>query len=130
MGQQDATTHPRKGKHLDENERILIEGFLKAEMSESHIAKELSRDRRTLIREVERGQAERLNSDLTKSVVYSADRAQDVHEPQRQRKRTDREAKGQQRCRGIHPLPYRHKEVVAARMKEKGMEDAVCAKTI
>ncbi len=48
-------TQTRKGKYLNWNERILIEGFLKAGMSESNIAKELARDRRTINREVERG---------------------------------------------------------------------------
>ena len=68
------------GKHLNWNERILIEGFLKAGMNESEVACQLSRDRRTIEREVERGQVEHLNSDLSTSRVYNADRAQDVHD--------------------------------------------------
>jgi IS30 family transposase len=78
MEQDQGSTQTRKGKYLNWNERILIEGFLKAGMSESNIAKELERDRRTINREVERGLVEHLNSDLTTTVAYNADRAQDV----------------------------------------------------
>ena len=70
----------RKGKHLNRNERILIEGFLKAQQGRLWIAKELGRDRRTIDREIQRGMVEHLNSDLTLTSVYNADRAQDVYE--------------------------------------------------
>jgi len=80
MEQRKSNTPSRKGKHLNWNERILIEGFLKAGMSETNIAKELGRDRRTINREVKRGLVEHLNSDLTTHVAYNADRAQDVYD--------------------------------------------------
>ncbi len=79
-GARKDSTQTRKGKYLNWNDRILIEGFLKAGMSESNIAKELARDRRTINREVERGLVEHLNSDLTTHVAHNADRAQDVHD--------------------------------------------------
>ena len=63
MEQKNGFTPSRKGKHLNWNERILIEGFLKAGMNESEVACQLSRDRRAIEREVERGQVEHLNSD-------------------------------------------------------------------
>ena len=50
MEQEKGSTPTRKGKHLKWNERILIEGFLKAGMSESNIATEMGRDRRTIKR--------------------------------------------------------------------------------
>ncbi|MEI6890565.1 MAG: hypothetical protein V5783_00200 [Pontiella sp.] len=80
MEQERSNTALRKGKHLNRNERILMEGFLRAGMSESNIVKELARDRRTVNREVERGLVEHLNSDLTTHVAYNSDRAQDVHD--------------------------------------------------
>jgi IS30 family transposase len=134
MEQEKGSTQTRKGKYLNWNERILIEGFLKAGMSESNIAKELERDRRTINREVERGLVEHLNSDLTTLVAYNADRAQDVHE-------LNASAKGPMVKLKAHSVPLefirRHlliskwsPEVVAARMKQKGMEGAICAKTI
>ncbi len=80
MEQDQGSTQTRKGKYLNWNECILIEGLLKVGMSESTIAKELERDRHTINREVERGLVEPLNSDLTTSVAYNTDRAQDVHD--------------------------------------------------
>ena len=65
MEHEKGSTPTRKGKYLNWNDRILIEGFLKVGMSQSTIAKELERDRRTINREVERGLVEHLNSDLT-----------------------------------------------------------------
>ncbi len=46
MEQQKTNTQERKGKHLTWNERILIEGFLKAKMTRGWITKELGRKRR------------------------------------------------------------------------------------
>lgn len=74
------TTASRKGKHLNHTERILIEKLLKAGLGKTEIARQLDRDYSTIRREVACGTVERLNSDLTVSGVYNADRAQDVHE--------------------------------------------------
>jgi len=134
MKQEKGNTHTRKGKHLNRNERILIEGLLKAGMTKSDIARHLSRDRRTIEREVERGQVEHLNSDLTVQMVYNADRAQDVHDENASAKgptvklKTNSEAL-EFICHHII-IDQWSPEVVAARMKQEGMEDAVCAKTI
>ena len=134
MEQKKANTQTRKGKYLNWNERILIEGLLKAGMSESDIAKQLQRDRRTINREVKRGRVEHLNSDLTTSVAYSADRAQDVHELNVSAKGPAVKLKTHRAA--VEFIRYHiavkrwSPEVVAARMKHKGMEDAVCAKTI
>jgi len=134
MEQENANTPVRKGKHLNWNERILIEGFLKAGMEESCIAKELRRDRRTINREVERGVVVHLNSNLTTSMVYRADRAQDVHDLNASAKGPAVKLKANSvaveyiRCHIV--ISRWSPEVVAARMKMKGMEEAVCAKTI
>jgi IS30 family transposase len=134
MEQEKGSTQTRKGKYLNWNERILIEGFLKAGMSESNIAKELERDRRTINREVERGLVEHLNSDLTTLVMYNADRAQDVHDLNASAKGPTVKLKANSVA--VEFIRYHivirrwSPEVVAARMKEKDMEDAVCAKTI
>lgn len=134
MEQEKGSTPSRKGKHLDRNERILIEGFLRAGLTKSEIARELGRDRRTIGREVERGQVERLNPDLTTSMVYNADRAQDVHDLNatakgpRVKLRANSAAVEFIRCHII--IKKWSPEAVAARMRQKGMLDAVCAKTI
>lgn len=134
MEQEKGNTPVRKGKHLNRNERILIEGYLKAGMKESQIARLLDRDRRTINREVERGQVEHLNSDLTTKRLYNADRAQDVHDENATAKGPAVKLKANSvtlefiRCH-IVILKW-SPEAAAARMKQKGMEDAVCAKTI
>jgi intracellular sulfur oxidation DsrE/DsrF family protein len=103
-------------------------------MTEPEIADQLGRDRRTIEREVERGQVEHLNSDLTKGMVYNADRAQDVYEQNATAKGPAVKLKSNSaaveffRCH-IAILKW-SPEAVAARMKQKGMDEAVCAKTI
>jgi len=134
MEQDKGSTPSRKGKHLNWNERILIEGFLKAGMSESNIAGELEKDRRTINREVKRGVVEHLNSDLTTSMVYNADRAQKVYDENASAKGPTVKLKANSaavefiRCYIV--IRKWAPEAVAAQMKLKGMEDAVCAKTI
>lgn len=134
MEQNEGITTHRKGKHLNRNERILIEGLLKAGMAESKIAMQLGRDRRTIEREVERGLVEHLNSDLTTKRVYNADRAQDVHDENASAKGPSVKLKANSvavefiRCYLV--ILKWSPDAVAARMKQKGMEDAVCAKTI
>ncbi len=134
MEQERSNTASRKGKHLNRNERILMEGFLRAGMTRSEIAIQLGRDRRTIGREAKRGQVKRLNSDLTTAMVYNADRAQDVYT-------LNATAKGpavKLKTNSIAVEFIRRyiitkkwsPEAVAARMKQKGMEGAVCAKTI
>ncbi|MEN7974153.1 MAG: IS30 family transposase [Verrucomicrobiota bacterium] len=134
MEQNEGNTPDRKGKHLKRNERILIEGFLKAGMAESNIARQLGRDRRTIGREVERGQVEHLNSDLITTMVYNADRAQDVYDENATAKGPVVKLKANSaavefiRCHIV--IRRWSPEAVAARMKQKGMDGAVCAKTI
>ncbi len=49
MEQENGNIPSRKGKHLNRNERILIEGLLKAGITQSDIARHhLTRDRRTI----------------------------------------------------------------------------------
>ena len=134
MEQKKGNTPSRKGKHLNRNERILIEGFLKASMEETEIVRQLGRNRRTIEREIERGQVEHLNSDLTTSMVYNADRAQDVYDENATAKGPAVKLKSNStavefiRCHIV--IRKWSPEAVAARMKQKGMADAVCAKTI
>ena len=134
MERRKGTTASRKGKHLNHTERILIEQLLKAGLKKAQIARELDRDCSTIRREVANGTVERLKGDLTISTVYNADRAQDVHD-------LNATAKGVPvkllagRCAVLFISYFiRVKrwspEAVAARMKAKGMPDALCAKSI
>lgn len=134
MEQQKTNTQERKGKHLTWNERILIEGFLKAKMTRGWITKELGRNRRTIAREIECGMVDHINSDLTVTRVYNADRAQNVRDLNATAKGPKVKLKANSvavefiRCYIV--IKKWSPEAIAARMKQKGMEDAVCAKTI
>ena len=134
MEQAKGSTSSRKGKHLNYSERILIEAFLKAGAGPSRIAQELGRDRRTIAREIVRGTAEHLNSDLSISMAYNADRAQDAHDLNATAKGAPVKLKtGSTAVAFItyHILRKRWApEVVAARLAAKGMPVALCAKSI
>ena len=134
MEQEKGSTPARKGKHLNRNERILIEGFLRFGLKHPAIACQLDRDRRTINREVERGLVEHLNSDLTTNIVYNADRAQDVYDKNATAKGPSVKLMANSAAVEFirwHIVTQRWSpEAVAARMKQKGMEYAVCAKTI
>ncbi|MCP4398716.1 MAG: IS30 family transposase [bacterium] len=134
MERQKGTTTSRKGKHLNYNERIVIEKLLKAGLSKAQIAKELERSYSTIRREVANGTVEHLNSDLTSSMVYNADRAQDVHNLNASAKGAPVKLLAGRSSVLFISYFIRVKrwspEVVAARMKEKGMPDALCSKSI
>jgi len=76
MSQVYCINEQRKGKHLTEVERYKIETLLQEKMSPVEIAKRLGRNRRTIEREIQRGQVELLRSDLTTHTVYCAEVAQ------------------------------------------------------
>lgn len=121
-------------KHLNCNERILIEKLLKAGWSKAGIAGELQRHDSTIRREIRMGTVEHLNSDLTTSSVYNADRAQDVHDLNAGARGAPVKLMAGRSSvlfisRFIRVKRWSPK-VVAARMKEKGMPDALCAKSI
>lgn len=134
MGQKKVITHPRKGKHLNRDERIQMEGLLNARRPPSEIAVLLGRDVRTIEREIKKGAVERIHTDLSRSVVYRADRGQDVYD-------LNATAKGPQLKLGAHykAAEFIQKqiveekcspEVVAHRMDEQDHGCSVCAKTI
>lgn len=134
MEQGKGSTRTRKGKHLNRNERILIEGFLRAGRAEPWIADQLGRHRRTIGREIERGLTKRIDSEWVVKMAYSADRAQDVHELNASAKGPMVKLKSHSvavefiRCHIV--IKKWSPEVIAARMKQKGMPDALCAKSI
>jgi len=134
MERQKGTTTSRKGKHLNYNERIVIEKLLKAGLSKVQVAKELERSYSTIRREVANGTVERLNSDLTSSMVYNADRAQDVHNLNASAKGAPVKLLAGRSAVLFISYFIRVKrwspEVVAAQMREKGMPDALCSKSI
>ena len=134
MEQAKHITTSRKGKHLNYTERILIEKLLKAGMSKAEISRQLERDYSTIRREVQQGMVEHFNSDLTTSIVYNADRAQDVHDLNASAKGAPVKLLAGQSAVSLISYYIRVRqwapEAVAALMKDKGMPDALCAKSI
>jgi IS30 family transposase len=76
MSQVNCNNESKKGKHLTEVERYKIETLVQEKMSPSEVAKRVKRNRRTIEREIKRGQVDLLRSDLTTHKVYCADVAQ------------------------------------------------------
>jgi len=79
MSQIDYTVESRKNKHLTERERYTIEILLKEKIEASEIAKRLGRHKRTIEREMVKGNLRLLNSNLSYREEYCADRAQTVY---------------------------------------------------
>ena len=134
MKHQKHNTQPCKGTHINWNKRMLIEGFLKAGKDPLWISIKLGKHKRTIKREIEIGLVTHLNTDLTTKVVYSADRAHEVHIENGRNKGPKVKLK-------VNSVAYKwivyhlvklkwSPEAVAGRMKLKGMEGAVCAKTL
>jgi IS30 family transposase len=124
----------RKGKHLTRDERMVIEGMSRGGIPPRDIAAVLDRDSRTIERELARGRVTHKDTELREKVVYSSDRGQDVHDLNATAKGPDlklgchHETAEFIRCRIVE-----HKEspdVVAHRIKQAGMEGAVCTKTL
>ena len=124
----------RKGKHLNREERIVIERMSRGGIPPLDIAVALGRHRRTIERELVRGRVIHLDTYLRERPVYSSDCGQDVHD-------LNATARGPGlklgrnypmaefvRCRILE-----HREspdVVAARMRQAGMAGAVCTRTL
>ena len=124
----------RKGKHLTREERIVIERMSRGGIPPRDIAAVLDRHERTIERELKRGHVKQLDYELRTKYVYSSDRGQDVHDQNATAKGPDLKIGCNHataefiRCRIVE-----HKEspdVVAYRMKQVGMEGAVCTKTL
>jgi IS30 family transposase len=134
MEQGKSTEDKRKGKHLTRYERIMIEGMLVTGYPVTSIAATLGRHQRTIEREIKRGSVEHLDTELRKIIVYSSDRGQDVHELNATAKGPDLKlGSNTDMVEFVRSRIVDHKEspdVVAYRMREAGMEGAVCTKTL
>jgi len=79
MSQKQYSIEKRKNKHLNEIERYKIEGFLQAKMPIREIALNLSKSRKTIKREIERGTVEFINQHLLTFKKYCADVGQRIY---------------------------------------------------
>ena len=132
MRQIEGINQTRKGKHLNWEERIQIETLQREGLSKAQIGKRLGRSARTIQRELRRGWVLHRTGKYTVEERYSADRGQITYE-RRMSGRTKVKPIDERLAEYLHSRIVKHKEspeVVAARMKKKHLEYAVCAKTI
>lgn len=80
MEQKKVNKRGTKGQQLVFSDRLMIEGLHAAGQKVTWIAMIIGVHRSTIYRELKRGWVKRLNSDRTESIVYNAQRAQDVHD--------------------------------------------------
>lgn len=132
MRQIEGNNHPRKGKHLNWEERIQIETLQRAGYSPARIGQTLNRPARTIRREIKRGWVIHRVSKYAVDERYSADRGREEYE-KRIRSRTGVPSVDErlQKYLFLHIVEKSESpEVVASKMKKAHLEYAVCAKTI
>lgn len=124
----------RKGKHLTQAERVVIETMLGTGSRAASIAAALGRHRRTIERERGRGRVQHWDADWRQHAAYSSDRGQAVHD-------LNATARGPELKLGrnvdlvafVRVRILQHREspaVVAHRMRVADLPGAVCAKTL
>jgi len=134
MEQNNGIGHERKGKHLNREERLVIERMSRAGRPALDIAEVLGRHQRTIERELKRGTVEHKDSEWRIKTVYNSDRGQDVHD-------LNATAKGPELKLGanydlvrfIHRRILEHKEspdVVAFRIRQSKFDVTLCTKTL
>ena len=73
------TTSRKKGKHITDEARQIIEKLYRNHVPVAQIADLLDVHRSTIYRELQLGRVTHLNSELISFSTYSADRASDEH---------------------------------------------------
>jgi transposase, IS30 family len=134
MEQQNCNGQRRKGKHVTQGERVVIETMLGAGIPAPSIATALGRHRRTIERERVRGQVQHWDPDWRQHPAYSSDRGQAVHDRNATAKGPELKlGRNQELVEFVRVRIVEHREspaVVAHRMRVGGLEGAVCAKTL
>ncbi len=124
----------RRGKHLNREERILLERMSRGGIPPLDIAAVLDRHPRTIERELQRGRVRHIDSELRQKFVYSSDRGQAVHDLNATARGPDLKlGKNHHLAEFIRFRIVEHKEspdVVAARMLQAGMLGSVCTRTL
>lgn len=132
MRQTEGINRTRKDKHLNWEERIQIETLQREGLSKALIGQRIGRPARTIRREIGRGWVLHRTGKYTVEERYSADRGQVVYEHRMSSRTQARPVDGRlAEYLRLRIVVHRESpEVVAARMKQEGLEFAVCAKTI
>lgn len=132
MGQIEGSKKNRRNKHLNWEERIQIETLQREGYSARLIGERIGRSERTIRRELKRGWVTHRISKYRVQERYSADRGQAVYDKRMQSKGRSPEINAKHsEYLHLHIVVHRQSPaVVAAGMKERGIEYAVCFKTI
>lgn len=136
MSQLNCTSENRSGKYLSERERYQIEILFREKMCANEIAGCLGRNRRTIEREIQRGQIELKRSDLTTYTTYCADVAQRKYiENGSNKGPTLKIAKDHKLAKHIENKIRKEKyspDAVIGEIKAKGIffEGMICTKTL
>ncbi|AKJ63420.1 IS30 family transposase [Kiritimatiella glycovorans] len=124
----------RKGKHLTRVERMVIERMSRGGIPPRDIAAALERHPRTIQRELKRGTVTHRDSEWREYRTYSSDRGQDLHDYHATARGPGlRLGRNYALAEFIRCRIVEHKEspdVVAFRMRQAGLEEVVCTKTI
>lgn len=134
MERKDCIRDLRRGKHLNREERVVIERMRRAGYPARAIAGTLGRHQRTIERELARGGVTHRDTEWRTRRVYSSDRGQDVHD-------LNATAKGPPLKLGanrdlvdfVRVRIVQHREspaVVTFRMREAKWVGSVCTKTL
>ena len=134
MEQEDCSRNGRRGKHLNREERVVIERMRQAGYPARAIAGTLGRHRRTIERELARGGVTHRDTEWRTQRAYSSDRGQDVHDLNATAKGTALKL-GANRTLAefVRVRIVTHQEspaVVACRLRAANVPGAVCTKTL
>ena len=134
MEQDNYNTKRKKHKHILEKDRITIETMLKARFSEEEISRAIGCTRKTLTREIARGQWSHLESDLTIKMEYAYDVAQRKHEERAKNKGRYAKINDEPKLRSfLEKQIKKHKyspEAALLKAKEKGFTVEISVKTL
>jgi len=133
MGRDKDSKDSRKGKHLKWEDRLKIEAYSESRLAAKEIALLLGRSRRAIERELRRGEVEHRQSDWSMKTVYNAERAQAVHDLNASVKGPPMKIDKNRKMEKYIRKRIKKKDspaVVAVRLKDKGADWSVCAKTI
>lgn len=135
MTHNNYNTEKRKFKHINFEQRKLIEQFLEDKIPKTQIAKILHISRSTLYKEIERGTVVQRRSDLTEYKKYFAETGQAVYEQNRKNSR-----KPLKMAEAAEFIKYAEEEILTNRMspdiicgraKAKNLfKKTVCTKTL
>ena len=124
----------RKGKHLTRAERMGVARMSRGGIPPRDIATALGRHCRTIERELVQGRVVHKDSQLREIHVYSSDRGQDVHDLNATARGPDLKlGRNHEMAQFIRWRIVDHREspdVVASRLRQAGMDGAVCTRTL